>query len=185
MIASLRAKLLEDTAIEIWWQDEARIGQKNKHNRIRARKGGRPRAAHDQRTKSAYIFGAICLQRGIGAALVLPKCNIQAMQWHLEEISLQVAPGAHAAVLVDRAGWHMSDKLDVPTNITLVPLPPRCPELNPVENVWQFLRGNYLNDRIFGGYEDIVALCCHAWNKLIEQPRVIMSIGNRKWANGF
>ena len=107
------------------------------------------------------------------------------MQWHLDEISSQVAPNAHAVLILDRAGWHTTTRLNVPANITLLPLPPRAPELNPMENIWQFMRDNWLSNRIFKSYEDIVALCCQAWNKLIDQPWKIMSIATRKWANGF
>jgi transposase len=107
------------------------------------------------------------------------------MAAQLEEISQAVAPGAHAVVLLDQAGWHVSPKLCVPDNITLVPLPPRAPELNPVENVWQFVRDNWLSNRVFGSYEEIVDHCCDAWNKLIDQPWIIMSIGLRDWAHGF
>src|SRR3954465_8122159 len=88
-----------------------------------------------------------------------------------------VAPGAHAVLLLDQAGWHVSPKLTVPANITLMPLPPRSPELNPVENVWQFIRDNWLSNRIFGSCEQIVDHCCDAWNRLIDQPWLIMSIG--------
>jgi transposase len=116
---------------------------------------------------------------------VLPRCNTQAMQWHLEEISSQVAPGAHAVLMVDRAGWHLTDKLEMPNNITLMPLPPRAPELNPMENVWQFMRDNWLSNRVYKSHEDIVDQCCDAWNKLIDQPWKIISIGTRKWAHGF
>jgi transposase len=104
------------------------------------------------------------------------------MAAQLEEISQAVAPGAHAVLLLDQAGWHVSPQLPVPDNITLLPLPPRSPELNPVENVWQFVRDNWLSNRIFGSYEEIVDLCCEAWNKLIDQPWIIMSIGLRDWA---
>ncbi len=107
------------------------------------------------------------------------------MQWHLDEIASQVRPGAHAVVILDQAGWHTTDKLDIPANITLLPLPPRAPELNPVENVWQYMRDNWLSDRIFKSYDDIVNLSCEAWNKLTEQPWTIMSIGLREWAHGF
>jgi len=107
------------------------------------------------------------------------------MQMHLDEIAAQVSPGAHALLMMDRAGWHMTGKLQVPDNITILPLPPKAPELNPVENVWQFMRENWLSNRIFNSYEQILALCCQAWNKLIDQPWTIMSIGIRKWAHGF
>jgi transposase len=107
------------------------------------------------------------------------------MTLQLAEIAQAVAPGAHAVVLLDQAGWHLSKRLLIPANITLVLLPAKAPELNPVENVWQFLRENWLSNRIFRSYEEILDHCCAAWNKLIDQPWRIMSIGLRDWAHGF
>lgn len=170
--------------IEVWFQDEARIGQKNKITRRWAKRGSRHRAPHDQRTKWAYIFGAICPATGKGAGLVMPWADNHAMSEHLKLISAEVAHGAHAILIVDQAGWHTSPKLEVPDNITLL-LPPRSPELNPVENIWQFIRENWLSNRVFKSYDDIVALSCEAWNKLIDDPGRITSIGWRNWANGF
>lgn len=121
----------------------------------------------------------------MGAGLVLPGCNTAMMQLHINEIAHHVAPGAHALVLLDQAGWHLTGKLRVPANMTLMALPSKAPELNPVENVWQFLRENWLSNRIFNSYEEIVALSCYAWNRLIDQPWAIMSIGTRKWAHGY
>ena len=144
----------------------------------------RPPAPHDQRTAWDYLFGAICPAKGKGAGLVLPYCDTEAMAAQLVEISWAVAPGAHAVLLLDQAGWHVSPKLKVPGNITLLPLPPRSPELNPMENVWQFVRENWLSNRIFGAYEEILDHGCDAWNKLVAQPWVIMSIGLRQWAHG-
>ena len=115
----------------------------------------------------------------------MPFCDTGAMQAHLGEISAMVARDAHAVLLLDQAGWHLAGALVVPGNITLLPLPPRSPELNPVENVWQFLRENHLSNRVFKGYEDIVAHCSDAWNDLIDQPWRIRSIGRRAWAEGF
>src|SRR6266516_89244 len=105
--------------IEIWFQDEARIGQKNKITRRWAKRGTRPSAPHDQRTESAYIFGAICPDGGKAAGLVLPFCNTETMSLHLAEISLVVAAGAHAVLLMDQAGWHTTGKLDLPPNISI------------------------------------------------------------------
>src|SRR6266516_679638 len=126
-----------------------RIGQKNKLTYRWARKGSRPRAIHDQRTQSTYLFGAVCPERGAGAALVLPACNTEAMQLHLDEIATKIAPGAHAILLLDQAGWHGAKALKVPNNISLLQLPPRAPELNGRENIWQFMRQNWLSNRIF------------------------------------
>ncbi|MBA3326205.1 MAG: transposase, partial [Rhodobacteraceae bacterium] len=83
------------------------------------------------------------------------------------------------------AGWHRGAALVVPETISLLLLPPYAPELNPVENVWQFLRDNWLSNRVFGSYDDIVAHCCDAWNELMDQPWRITSIGRREWAEGF
>lgn len=182
-MAKVREGVGDGVEIEIWFQDEARIGQKNKITRRWARKGMRPVAPHDQRTAWAYIFGAICPAKGKGAGLVLPWCNTHAMNLHLQEISAAVAPGAHAVLIVDQAGWHMTPKLKTPGNLTILPLPSRAPELNPVENVWQFMRENWLSNRVFRNYEQIVALCCDAWNKLTDQPCRIISIGARDWAH--
>jgi transposase len=107
------------------------------------------------------------------------------MSLHLQEIAAEIAPGRHAVLLLDQAGWHMSKSLAVPSNITLLPLPPKCPELNPVENVWQFLRDNWLSNRVFASYEALLDHCCDAWNKLVDQPWRIMSIGLRNWAYRF
>lgn len=160
------------------------MGQKNTITRRWARRGTRPHAPHDQRTKWAYIFGAICPQKGKGAGLVMPYAGTEAMTAHLAEISATVDPGAHAVVILDQAGWHMSKSLEIPGNVTLLALPPRAPELNPVENIWQFIRDNWLSNRVFQSYEDIVAHCCDAWNKLIDRPWKIISIGMRDWAHG-
>jgi transposase len=107
------------------------------------------------------------------------------MQLHLDEIAKEVAPQRQAVLLLDRAGWHTSHRLDIPDNLTLVLLPAKCPELNPQENIWQFIRDNWLSNRVFKSYDDIVDHCCYAWNKLIDQPWKIMSIAMRDWARRF
>jgi putative transposase len=169
--------------IEIWFGDEARVGQKNKITRRWALRGTRPIAPHDQRTQFTYIFGAICPAEGKAAGLVLPFCNTAAMSLHLAEISQAVADDAHAILIVDQAGWHTSQKLHLPDNISIVLRPPKSPELNPTENTWQFMRDNWLSNRVFKSGDDIVDHCCNAWKKLVAQPWRIMSIGLRHWAH--
>ena len=100
---------------------------------------------------------------------------------HLVEISTQVAPGAHAIVIIDGAGWHATKSLHAPTTISLLRLPPYSPELNPQENIWQYLGQNALANRVCENYEAIVTACCKAWNDLIELPDTITSIANREW----
>ena len=93
----------------------------------------------------------------------MPYADAEMMQLHLDEISRNVAQGAHALLLLDRAGWHTTGKLDVPKNITPIFLPSRAPELNPVENVWQYLRQNWLSNTVFENYDAIVDAACQAW----------------------
>jgi hypothetical protein len=147
------------------------------------KRGERPRAPRAQRYSWAYIFGAVCPDRDIGAALVLPRANIHAMNLHLSEISGQVAASAHAVLILDGAGWHQEGgDLRVPANISLLHLPPYSPELNPVENIWQFLRQNFLSNRVYADYRAIVDACCAAWNALTAMPDRIRSITSRQWA---
>jgi transposase len=98
--------------------------------------------------------------------MILPWCNITATNLHLAAISADIATGRHVALLLDRAAWHLSAKLTVPANITIVPLPAKCPDLNPQQNIWQFLRDNWLSNRVFLNAEDIVDHRCDAWNRL-------------------
>src|SRR5262249_45669295 len=148
-LPEIRAQLAPDTPVEVWFQDEMQVGQKNKLTYRWARKGSRPRAAHDQRTQSTYLFGAVCPERGAGAPLVLPACSTEAMQLHLDEIANKLPRGAQGIPLVDQAGWHGDKAMKVARNISLLHLPPRAPELNSQENIWQFMRQNWLSNRIF------------------------------------
>jgi hypothetical protein len=169
--------------VEIWFSDEARVGQKGTLTYVWAPVGSRPAMARDHRHDSAYLFGAICPARGCGAAVIMPAANTEAMNEHLQEISSQVSTNAHAVLLLDQAGWHQTGgRLRVPENLTLLPLPPYSPELNPMENVWEYLRANKLCRLVWDSYEAILQACREAWNFLIEDPDRIRTIGAREWA---
>ena len=112
--------------------------------------------------------------------MALPYADTEMMQLHLDEIARNIAPGAHAALLLDRAGWHITGKLDMPENITPIFLPSRAPELNPVENVWQYVRQNWLSNTVFENYDAIVDAACNAWRNLITDPERVTSIGMRR-----
>jgi transposase len=130
---------------------------------------------------SMRIFGAVCPGRDAGVALVLPDADTRAMNLHLKEISRHVAANAHAVIIIDGAGWHISGRLIVPENISLLRLPPYSPELNAQENIWQYLRQNYLAGRIFDTYQEIVDATCDAWCALACQTGRIASIASRDW----
>jgi len=135
----------------------------------------------DTRYQWAYIFGAVCPGRAATAALVLPYADTEAMSLHLAEIARAVAPGAHAVLVLDGAGWHGAGELVVPDNISLPTLPPYAPELNPIENVWDYLRKNKLAITLFDTYDAIVDTCCEAWNFFANDPDTVASITSRNW----
>jgi hypothetical protein len=169
--------------VELSCKDEARVGQKGSLSYVWAPVGSRPAMVRDNRHDTAYIFGAICPARGVGAAIITPGVNTECMNLHLEEISSQITPGAVAALICDGAGWHQSGgELRVPDNIVLIALPPYAPELNPMENVWEYLRANKLSARIWDDYDQILTACADAWNWFAADPDRIRSIGTRDWA---
>jgi hypothetical protein len=171
------------TPVEIWFQDEARVGQKGSLSYVWAQKGSRPPMVRDNRHDTAYIFGAICPARSIGAAIITPTVNTECMNLHLAEISTQVASGSVAALICDGAGWHQTGgALTLPDNIVVLPLPPYSPELNPMENVWDYLRANKLSTGVWRDYDEILQACSQAWNWFANDPDRIRSIGTRTWA---
>lgn len=162
--------------IDIWFQDEMRIGQRGTQTRLWARKGTRPRVVRQQQSESAYIFGAFCPVQDSSAGVVLPHANTEAMVHQLKVVS-------EAVLVLDRAGWHTTNKLPHFANVSLLPLPAGSPELNPAEQVWQQLRERSLANRCFDNYEQIVDACCQAWNAFTSIPDAIRSLCSRTWAD--
>jgi transposase len=180
-VERIKSKLDSDK-IEVWWQDESRIGQQGSLSRVWAQKGTRPRVIRQRQFLSTYIFGAVCPDRDEGCALILPECNTGMMQIHLDQISEHVREGYHAILLMDRASWHTTEALNIPNNITLMPLPPYSPELNPMEQMWQQLRKIRLSNTVFKDHDDIVNACCEAWNCFCDQEGNIQKLCTRDWA---
>ena len=167
--------------IEIWFQDEARVGQKGRVSHRWWLRGERPLGLCDRRFSSAYIFAAVCPATGAEFALVMPEVNTKAMNCFLKEFPKRVAPEVHAILVMDQAGWHGAKKLVVPENITPVSLPPYSPELNPVERIWLYLRERFLSHRILDDYDAIVEACCQAWNALAADTERLRSLTSYPW----
>ncbi len=168
--------------MEVWFQDEHRIGQQGSLTRIWARKGSRPRVVRQQQFIYSYIFGAVCPAQDKGAAVIMPYANTSAMQAHLEEIAYHVEKGKHAVVVLDKAGWHKAKNLKIPYNLSLLHLPPYSPELNPQEQVGRQMKHNDLANRTFKDYAEILKSCSTAWNRITNPPGTIRSLCSRTWA---
>jgi transposase len=172
----------EANKLEVWVQDEARIGQKGKVVRRWAEKGSSPRAVVHGGFKSAWLFGAFCPERDTGAAVVVEAVSTEAMSAHLAVLSQAVPPKVHAVVLIDGAGFHAKAKdLVVPSNMTLVDIPSYSPELNPAERVWEFLKGGVLAHRLYRTVDEIIDKISWAWQSLINEPGRIRSLCSYSW----
>ena len=113
----------------------------------------------------------------------MPFADTEAMQFHLDEIARTVAKGAHAVLLLDRAGWHTTAALVVAEEHHADLPALALAGTEPGRNIWQYLRANWLSNRVFDTYDDIIDAACDAWNRLVAQPETITSIGMREWAH--
>lgn len=170
-------------SVDIWFQDEARVGQRGTVTRTWAKKGTRPRLSRQQQFEYAYVFGAVCPARDDAVGLVMPAVNTEAMLVHLEHIAMKIPVGRHAVIVLDKAAWHTTKRLKRFSNISLLPLPPASPELNPTEQVWQVLRDEYLANRHYNDYDAIVTACCDAWNAFVDIPGRVKNLCTRAWVN--
>lgn len=176
-------KEIDLTKVDVWSEDETRVGQQGSLTRIWAKRGTRPRKVLQQQFISTYIYGAACHATGESCALILPHANTESMNLFLKELSSVIKPDRHVALIVDNAGWHKGNNLIIPSNITLIPLPPYSPELNAMEQIWEWIKSHYLSNQCYADYQEIIDQACFAWNKLRLNIELIKSIMHRQWVN--
>ena len=167
--------------MDAWTRRVQGVGQKGRLCHRWWLKGHRPPGRCDKRFEWAYIFAAVEPATGAEVALVLPEATTATMGLFLAEFAAGLPEDVHAVLVLDRAGWHGAKALAVPANVTLVPLPPYSPELNPVERVWLYLRERFLSLRVFRDYRAIVDACCTAWNRLTADPSRLRSLCDQPW----
>ena len=162
--------------VQLWCQDEARVGQKGRTCHRWYERGIRPPGLADRRFDSLYLFAACRPGTDQAFALALPEATTASMGLFLARFVRELGPGVHAALVLDRAGRHVSRRLAVPDSLTLVPLPPYSPQLNPVERVWLYLRERFLSHRVLDGYTAVLDAACRAWNALAAEPGRLASL---------
>ena len=165
--------------VEVWFQDEARIGQQGTLTRVWGERGSRPRAVRQTEYKWGYIFGAVNPHTGASSALIAPTVNTELMSAHLRMIAEEAGDGVHVVLVLDGAGWHVSKRLRVPSSMTLLLLPPYSPELMPMERVWAWMRQHTLSNRVFTDEEAIDTAVAASWNSLT--PARLQSITATSW----
>src|SRR5512147_341307 len=144
-----------DQEVRLYFEDEARFGQQGTITRVWAPKGSRPRAVRQTRYTFLFVLVAVCVSTGEASALIMPELNAEVVNLFLEQFSRELPAGVHAVLIWDGAGYHVSAKLVVPSNVSLILLPPYSPELNPVENLWHFLRAHHWSNRPYRAYKDL------------------------------
>ena len=165
----------------MWFQDEARFGQQGTITRVWALRGSRPRALRQTKYEWLYVIGAVCPQTGQSIGLLSPYINAEIMNIYLQQFSRELALNVHAVLIWDRAGFHKSKELRIPGNVTIIPLPSYSPELNPVENLWHYLRSHYWANLAYVDYDDLRYAAVEAWQKTALDPEIIKSVCRAKY----
>lgn len=164
-----------DHTTRVFFMDEARFGQQGTLTSVWARKGSRPTAVRQTRYEWVHLFAAVEPRTGASSALLAPQINTGTMNVFLRQlVDEELKPKEHAIVIMDRAGWHTSSALEVPEEITILLLPPYSPELNPVENLWHWMRSHHLSNRAYEDYDDLMRSGTEAWRRLT--PALLKSV---------
>jgi transposase len=174
-IAEIRQRY-SDREVQIFFQDETRFGQQGSLTRVWAPKGSRPRAVRQTQYQYVYVIGAACPHTGQAEALVAPYLDTAMLNRFLEQFSQALPPQVQAVLVWDGAGYHRAKQLQVPPNITLLQLPPYAPELNPIENLWHYLKSHHWSNRAYDDYEALLHAACEAWGKVCLTPKNIRSL---------
>jgi transposase len=167
-----------DQEIHIYHQDEARFGQKGTLTRVWARKGSRPRAVRQTGFTSLYVLAAVCAATGAVSALIMPELNTAVVNLFLEQFSRELPAGVHAVLIWDGAGFHTGADLVVPSNVSLIQLPPYSPELNPVENLWHYLRAHYWSNRPYRDYQELEEEASRSMCAVCQNTETIKTVCN-------
>jgi transposase len=160
----------------VWFEDEARFGQQGTLAWVWARRGSRPRAVKQTGYEWLYVLAMVCPASGESVGLLSPYVDATIIEIFLKQFSQQLPDDVHAVLLWDQAGFHKSKELFVPQNISIIELPAYSPELNPVENLWQYLRSHYWSNRSYDGYDDLRQAACEAWQAVCLDAELIRSV---------
>jgi transposase len=158
-----------DGKARVWFMDEARFGQQGTTTRVWAARGSRPTAVRQTRYEWCYLYAAVEPATGESAALIAPNVDTGTMNAFLKILDRERKADEHFVLIMDQAGWHKSKTLKLPEGITVLLLPPYSPELNPVENLWHYLRSHYLSNRSYADYDELVAAGTEAYRKLTSE----------------
>lgn len=169
--------------LRVYFQDESRFGQQGTTTNLWARRGSRPTAVRQTEYQYLWVLGAVCAETGHAEGLLSPQLNTKIVNLFLEQFSRTLAADEHAAMIWDGAGFHVSRSLKVPANVTLIRLPPYSPELNPVENLWHYLKSHFWSNRAYADYEELEQAAVDAWQKAVLDADLMKTVCAAPYAN--
>jgi len=169
--------------VRVYFQDEARFGTQGTITRVWARKGSRPRAVRQNGREWLYVLMAVCAATGSASALIMPELNTAVVNLFLEQFSRDLPVGVHAVLIWDGAGFHTGKGLVVPGNVSLIRLPPYSPELNPVENLWHYLRSHHWSNREYEGYEGLQEEAIRSVRAVCQDVERLKTVCNADYVN--
>lgn len=149
--------------VEVWFEDEARFGQQGSLTRVWGRKGSRPSVVRQTEYDYLWMLSAVCPQSGACSGLLTPSLNTDVVNQFLQQLSGELESGVLAVLVWDQAGFHGGHALVIPENIYIVPLPPYSPELNPVENLWHYIKSHYWSNRHYPNYDALLDAAQQGW----------------------
>ena len=173
-----------DKQLRVYFQDESRFGQQGTTTNVWARRGSRPTAVRQTEYQYLWVLGAVCAETGHAEGLLSPRLNTQIVNLFLEQFSQTLGPDEHAAMIWDGAGFHVSGQLKVPANVTLIQLPSYSPELNPIENLWHYLKSHFWSNRAYANYDELEQAAVHAWQKAVLDAELMKTVCAAPYAKG-
>jgi transposase len=172
-----------DQEVRVYFQDEARFGTQGTITRVWARKGSRPRAVRQNGREWLYVMIAVCAVTGDASALIMPELNTAVVNLFLEQFARELPGGVHAVLIWDGAGFHTGGDLVVPAAVSLIRLPPYSPELNPVENLWHYMRSHHWSNRMYKGYEELKEEAVRSLGVVCQDTDRLRTICNAAYVN--
>ena len=165
-----------DRQLRVYFQDESRFGQQGTTTNVWARRGSRPTAVRQTEYQYLWVLGAVCPETGHAEGLLSPQLNTKIVNTFLAQFSQTLAANEHAAMIWDGAGFHVSGQLQVPANVTLIQLPPYSPELNPIENLWHYLKSHFWSNRAYADYDALEEAAMHAWRRAVLDADLMKTV---------
>lgn len=166
--------------LRVYFQDESRFGQQGTTTNVWAERGSRPTAIRQTEYQYLWVLGAVCPETGHAEGLLSPQLNTKVVNAFLQLFSSTIDEADHAVLVWDGAGFHTSRALVIPDNISLVKLPSYSPELNPIENLWHYLKSHYWSNRAYADYHELEQAAMAAWRKAVLNTELVKTVCSEK-----